>query len=544
MESGAFRCAGRGARFGLARRCVKGPRIRGVRFDAGTKPVRVERRRSRAATLAGMQLALLLLLAPNVQAPSPDLSTTLEPALIRLVEQRRLPGLALGVVANGRVLYARGFGETARGSGRPITTRSIFHMASVSKPFTATAVLQLVEAGKLDLDATLTSVLPYFRLADESSKAITLRQVLTHTSGFGDVRDYEWDKPQFDAGAAERYVRSLRDQHLLFEPGQGSRYSNMAFDTAGDVIAKASGMPFEDYLRVHVLEPLGMRSSSFLHAETPREQHTQGHSVGYSERIDQAPCPVYPYNRRHAPSSTLNSNVEDMCRWMLANLQRGELEGTRILGAEAYAALWSRDDDTPGVGLAWWLEVFEGHDIVLHTGADTGFNSYLGLLPDENVGVVVMANSDRAPLSEVAGAALLAALGREFRFSKPRISAEFAHVFENEGLERARERYFELEQSEPDAWRFGFEELERVCGALLERGRSDEAVGVATLNAELFDDLAAAHTRLGAALEAAGAATRARASFERALQLSPGDRAAQAGLAGLDAAPNPLEDGL
>ncbi len=475
-----------------------------------------------------LALALVALLAS--QQPRPDLARTLEPALVELVQRHRLPGLAIGIVRDGEVVYAHGFGEASRGSGRAITTRSIFHMASVSKLFTATAAMQLVEAGKLELDAPLTKYLPYFRLAEEQSRTITVRQVLTHTSGFPDVHDYEWDKPQRDEGAAERFVRSLTGEKMLFAPGKGSSYSNMAFDTMGDVIAKASGMSFDDYVRKHILVPLGMSSSSFLHAETPEDLRTQGHSTFFSERVDQAPCPIYPYNRRHAPSSTLNSSVEDMCRFALANLARGELDGKRILAAESYDLMWSRDDDTPTLGLAWVLGELAGRRTVSHSGGDVGYNSYLILLPAENLGVVVMINSDVSPVGDVAQAAVLAALGEEFRFPRARISFEFAHVLENEGMEAASERYFELQETEPAAWVFGFQELDQVCETLLEKERTAVAVEVATLNADVYPGTSAAFARLGQALAAAGDPDGAREHFEHALQLAPNDAAARAGL--------------
>jgi len=481
-----------------------------------------------------MSLAIALLASLPLQGPSLDLARTLEPALEELVARHRLPGLAIGVVKDGEVIYARGFGELSRGSGKPITTRSIFHMASVSKPFTATAAMQLVEAGKLDLDAPLVKYLPYFRLADEESITITVRQALTHTSGFPDVRDYEWDKPQHDEGAAERFVRSLTNEKLLYAPGTGSQYSNMAFDTMGDVIAKASGMSFDDYVRVHILEPAGMKSSSFIHAETPEEHRTQGHSMSFSGRIDQAPCPVYPYNRRHGPSSTLNSNVEDMCRWMMINLARGELDGQRILAAESYALMWSNDDDTEGIGLSWFLGDFQGRLLVNHSGGDTGFNSFVGLLPAENLGVVVMINSDISPVGDVARAALLAALGEPFTLPPPRLSFEFAYVLENEGTEAAFERYFELRETEPEAWSFSFGELDQVCEGLMRKGRPDAAVEVAALNADLYSEMGVAFTRLGQAMAAAGDGDGARDNFEHALRLAPNDAVARAGLKALD----------
>ena len=114
-----------------------------------------------------------------------------------------------------------------------------------------------------------------------------------------DVEDYEWDKPQSDEGAAERFVRAMASERLLWAPGGGWRYSNnMAFDALGDVIAKVSGQSFETYVRANILEPLGMKNSSFIHAEIGEALRTTGH-VGNPARVSA----VYPYNRRHAPSS-------------------------------------------------------------------------------------------------------------------------------------------------------------------------------------------------------------------------------------------------
>ena len=199
-------------------------------------------------------------------------------------------------------------------------------MASVSKPFAATAIVQLVEQGLIDLDATVVSYLPYFALEGGAYDEITIRQMLNHTSGMPDVRDYEWDKPQTDEGAAERYVRSLSSEQMIGPPGGQWQYSNMAFDTLADVVHKVTGQTFEDYVREHILDPLGMVESDFYYPGTREELRTTGHIW----RQGPAVSDVYPYNRRHAPSSTLNSSVVEMTRWARANLGRGELDGTRI----------------------------------------------------------------------------------------------------------------------------------------------------------------------------------------------------------------------
>jgi len=180
------------------------------------------------------------------------LQASLTPIVEEVMQAYDLPGFAIGVVKDNEIVYARGFGIKNIGTGSPVTPTTLFHMASISKPFVATAVMQLVEQGKIDLQASVTSYLPYFKLDDERYTAITIQQMLSHVSGMPDVEDYEWDDPQYDEGALERYVRSLADQKMRFDPGQRYAYSNMAFECLGDVIAKVSGMSFADYEQEHL----------------------------------------------------------------------------------------------------------------------------------------------------------------------------------------------------------------------------------------------------------------------------------------------------
>ena len=146
----------------------------------------------------------------------------------------------------------------------------------------------------------------------------------------------QWDKPQLDGGAAERYVRSLSSEKLLWAPGSGWQYSNMAFDVLGDLIAKVSGLSFEEYMRINILEPIGMVDSSFIYPKIDKKLRTTGHT-GDPARVSA----VYPYNRPHAPSSTLNSSVIEMMNWARVNLNRGQLNGIRILKTESYDTLWN-----------------------------------------------------------------------------------------------------------------------------------------------------------------------------------------------------------
>jgi CubicO group peptidase (beta-lactamase class C family) len=232
----------------------------------------------------------------------------LEPLISRTMKGENLTGFAIGVIEDNRLVYARGFGVMKLGdSTHPVAPETLFHMASITKPFVATAVMQLVEQGKIDLDAPVTKYVPYFRLMDLRYKDITVRHMLTHTSGMPDVKDHRWNKPEYDEGALERYVRSLEDKQLLWPPGQKFRYSNMAFEVLGDLVAKVSGMSFEDYVEASILKPVGMKSSTLLYKKADPAKMAAGHTMRNGVVV---PVAHYPYNRAHSPSSNLHSNVE------------------------------------------------------------------------------------------------------------------------------------------------------------------------------------------------------------------------------------------
>lgn len=348
------------------------------------------------------------------------LPARLDREIERIFRQSDSPGLAVGVVKDQELRYAKGFGVVNLGAGGEVTPRTLFHMASITKPFVATAIVQLLEQDKLSLDDPIAKHLPYFKLADGRFDSLTIRQFLTHSSGMPDVADYHWEEPEYDEGALERYVRGLADQVLLFAPGQELSYSNMAFEVLGDLIAKVSGQSFESYVKEHILLPLGMNDSSILIRDVDPALLANGHvpADGGKVRVSKH----YAYNRSHGPSSTLHSNVVELSRWAMANMNRGELDGRRILDTASYELLWApavdagvRDGRPLHVGLSWFLSDLAGHPTVSHGGRDTGYQTNLVMVPDAGVAVVVLSNysgPDDA-VSEVTRLALTLALGSE-----------------------------------------------------------------------------------------------------------------------------------
>lgn len=385
-----------------------------------------------------MRRNALLVLGIFVAAPVPSaaqpgsgadtLPAAIAAAARSFMQEGRIPGLAVGVQRGERVVFAGGFGVTRVGGDTAVTERTIFHMASVTKPFVATAIVQLVEQGKVSVDSPVVRYLPEFRMQSPDARSITLRQVLNHTAGLPDVTNYAWDQPEYDDGALERYVRGLADSSLAAPPGSVWDYSNIGFELLAHVAATVSGESFEDYVQRHILTPLGMRKSTLLMTDVDSTLLAWGH---VHRGTEVAPARAYPYNRRHAGSSTLHSNVVDMLRWASANLRRGELDGRRILADSSYDDLWTATRDmtadlqaryaraglTPpwqryAIGLSWFLLTDKGRQLVNHSGGDLGFRSDLYLVPAESLAVVVMANDQSADVAKLAKTILGLVSGR------------------------------------------------------------------------------------------------------------------------------------
>ena len=389
---------------------------------------------------AGFIIFLIVLLTTSTAFAAAGTSDKLQRKLDQVIQQykkvHQVPGIAVGVLKGNDVIYAKGFGVRNLETKEPVTTRSLFHMASVSKPFVATAIMQLVEKGKVKLEGKLVDYLPYFKMDDQRYKTITIEQMLRHISGIPDVEDYEWDKPQYDDGAAERYIRSLTKEKLIAAPGEKFSYSNMAFDILADVIARASGMTFEAYMKENIFKPLEMKDSTFYKPDVPKALATTPHVV--SDRVNNivSVSKIYPYNRAHAPSSTLHSNVMDMMNWAIANLNKGAFKNRRILQTATHELMWKPHVETnwkkyppyKNVGLSWFVGNYKGHPIILHGGGDVGYRTFFLLLPEQSTAIVTLGNSATFRSREVAFAVLDVLLGEKPEPPKLPISVPVAKM--------------------------------------------------------------------------------------------------------------------
>lgn len=348
-------------------------------------------------------LSLVFAFVTSPATGDSDFTQNLDAALTTILKESGTVGFAVGVIKPGEEDYLKGYGVTKLGTNNPITKTHVFHWASVSKPFVAIAIMQLVEQEKLSLDTRLVDALPEYKVTDPRHELITIKQLLLHTSGLPDVWDYQWRKPQEDDEALHRWATKESPRRLRSDPGTKREYSNVGFEVLGAVIAKVSGMTFEDYMMKNIFESAGMGATTFYFPDVPQESRTHGHKGKSGKKKQTA---NYPWNRRHGPSSTLNTSVAEMALFAHVLMESETLLQASTLD-EMWAANWPLDEaGEKAATLGWVRETRDGIVMVRHFGGDVGFRSMLALMPEIGAAVFLVANDEDVPLGPIALAAL------------------------------------------------------------------------------------------------------------------------------------------
>jgi len=303
-----------------------------------------------------------------------------------------IPGLALGVVYGDEVVYLRGYGIAAP-DGRAVTPQTPFILGSTSKSFTALAVMQLVEAGRIDLDAPVTTYLPWFRTNDAAASAqITVRHLLNQNSGLPAYEGRRGIADNDQSGIAlENGIRDLSGVPLSQPAGQSYEYANENYNILGLIIQAVSGNSYEEYIRSAIFAPLQMTHSAAALSDPAAIDIATGYRYWFF-------WPVAfdaPYPRRMTPSGFLISSAEDISHYLVAQLNGGAYGNNQLLSPEGIVTL-----HTPGTGVSslssygmgWVIEGQLGSTRIWHNGDVSNFHSNLLLLPDQHIGIVVLVN--------------------------------------------------------------------------------------------------------------------------------------------------------
>jgi CubicO group peptidase (beta-lactamase class C family) len=319
-----------------------------------------------------------------------DLEAFLDGIVPLQLQHDDIAGATIAIVKDGKLLFAKGYGYADYEKKRPVSAdETLFRPGSVSKLFTWTAVMQLVEQGKLDLDRDVNAYLDY-KIPDAYGQPITLKNILSHTAGFD-----EQVKDIFSAGGASPDLGQYMKTHIparVYPPGTIPSYSNYGASLAGYIVERVSGRPFNEYIAENILKPLGMTHTTFAQPLPPNLAPLM--SNGYELASDKSkPFEIIgPF-----PAGSLSSTATDMARFMLAHLQDGQLGGARILRPETARLMHSRlstlDPAANGMCYGFYEESRNGQRIIGHGGDTVSFHSDLHLLPDAGVGFFVSHNS-------------------------------------------------------------------------------------------------------------------------------------------------------
>jgi CubicO group peptidase (beta-lactamase class C family) len=319
----------------------------------------------------------------------------------------KVVGLGLGVVVDGQVVYAKGHGLRDREKNLPVTTKTLFAIGSSSKAFTVFALGTLVDQGKLEWDKPLINYLPEFRLYDPAvTLRLTPRDLVTHRSGLP-RHDLVWYNNS--TATRDELVRRLAYLPPNKDLRETFQYNNLMFLTAGVLAGRLMNSTWEEAVRRLVFQPLGMTSSNFSVIES---QKTPDFSRGYELRKDTVRILPFRNIDLVGPAGSINSNVDDMLKWVGMHLAGGVVNGKPVVAKSILTDMYAphmpiggmpTDKDVGAVnyGMGWFLAEYRGHYEVQHGGNIDGFSAMVALFPPDNVGIVVLSNQNGSELPTV-----------------------------------------------------------------------------------------------------------------------------------------------
>jgi CubicO group peptidase (beta-lactamase class C family)/D-alanyl-D-alanine dipeptidase len=423
---------------------------------------------------------------PNI-APRKDyteVAAKLEALIRREMEQKQLPAFSIALVDGTGIVWAQGFGYQDPDRKIPATAHTVYRVGSVSKLFTDIAIMQMVEAGKINLDAPISQYLPDFHPRNPYNEPITLRQLMSHRSGL--LREppvgnyFDPTEPSLEAT-----VRSMNSTELVYRPGTHTKYSNAGIAVVGYTLQELNHKPFPEYLKATVLTPLGMRESAF----TPDPDLLKNLAKAYMWSYDGLNFPAPTFQLGLAPAGCMYSTITDLAQFLTALFNGGRGSQAQVLKPETLQQMWTpqfaKAGEKTGFGIGFHIAQLDGHRLIGHGGAIYGFATEVAGLPDDKLGVVTVTTEDasNAVANAVAKQALQWMLAS--RAGKPLADAPFTANVPQDLSRKLAGRYqsgadaFDLAESDNSLDMLpasgGFESRLRLLGNdLVPDGRLDE----------------------------------------------------------------------
>jgi beta-lactamase class C len=319
-----------------------------------------------------------------------------------LVANQRVPGLAMAIVQNGQVMSARGYGITDVRAAEPVDAHTVFRLASLSKSFAGTITGMLVSEGALRWDSKLTDYMPTFRLSDPyAAQRVTVADLLSHRVG---LTHNTYDRDLEGNAEYVNLVQKLANAPMNCSPGDCYAYQNIAFSLIGDVVFAATGQFFSESVSRRIFKPLGMNDASYgLEGIEASARWARPHVRAGRGWTSLMPKPTY---YRVAPAAGVNASISDMAQWLIAQGgHRPDVLPAPLLAtlqapivatpSELRGSSWRRERlNSAGYGLGWRVYDYAGHRVVFHGGAVQGYRGLVALMPERDLGVAILWNSD------------------------------------------------------------------------------------------------------------------------------------------------------
>lgn len=323
-----------------------------------------------------------------------------------LIDEWKVPGLAIAIVKDGKVILSEGFGLRDMKNNLEATPETLFAIGSCTKALTATSIGILVDEGKLEWDRPVKEYLPDFRMYHSYvTENMTARDLLTHRSGLS-RHDLVWY-------GAELTRKELYDRLRYLEPSKPFRtvyqYQNLMYMAAGYLIGQVSGGTWENFVREHILGPLGMENSNFSVNDSQESLDFALPYVNSDESINEVP---FRNIDAMGPAGSINSSVTDMAKWVLANLNAGKHNDKQIVSEGSLRQIYSpymvvpepiKYDEALNVtyGMGWGISSYRGYFLMDHGGGIDGFSALVSMMPRNNIGMVILTNLGGTPISRI-----------------------------------------------------------------------------------------------------------------------------------------------
>jgi CubicO group peptidase (beta-lactamase class C family) len=359
-------------------------------------------RRAFASRFRGITLAILFLCGIRASAAqqSPDLGD-FDPFVAKAMKAFKVPGAAIAIVKDGKIILAKGYGYRDMENKLPVTTKTVFPIASISKSFTVTTLGMLVDKGKVEWDKPVRDYLPGFRMYDPvATEQLTVRDLITHRSGLP-RHDLVWYSSNFTRKQVVDRLRYLESNKPL---RQSFQYNNLMFITAGYLAGELNDSSWEQAVQGLVLNPLRMTTTVFSSADA---QKTPDHALPYRKnwKTQEVKQIAFADWGDIGPAGGINTNIDDLSRYLLLHIEKGNFEGKRLLSENSSAQMQTPQmviQGTPNYkelgegsyGMGLFISSYRGHKMIEHGGNLDGFALELAFLPQERIGVVILTNLD------------------------------------------------------------------------------------------------------------------------------------------------------